>query len=651
MVCGAAVRSGSLLGLALLAAITATARDKPENWVEVRSPHFTVVSNAPEKHARRVADQLERMRSIFKVAFPAMQVDPAMAIVVLAVKDEKDFRALEPEAYLGKGRLELAGLFLPSPEKNYILMRLDARDEDHPYSTIYHEYTHLLSSKGAEWLPLWLNEGLAEFYQNTQIQDKDALLGQPDAANIMLLRQNSLLPLATLFAVDHTSPYYHESNKGSIFYAEAWVVTHYLMMTDRANGTHRLMDYLNLVSRHVDATTAAQRAFGDLVQLQKALAIYIQQSSFNYFKMTTSTDVDDEAFKVRLLTEAQAQAVRADFLAYNRREQDARSLLDDVLREDAANAAPRETMGYLEFRRGNIEAARKWYEQAVKLDSTSYLAHYYFAAMSMHGPLDDATAVQVESSLRAAVKLNPSFAPAYDCLATFYAMRHRNLDEAHMLELQAVQLDPGNFAYRLNTANLLLVMQRPKDAVAVAHNSINVARSPEEAAAAERLVESAEEYAELVDRQQREDDEPDDTDSAKTAPGSDQAGPPSAQRGSDAPAASGANQSTLKPPVLRHRSGPPQGPRHAAQGVIKQVQCSMPAVLELKLTSGNKVLALHSENYFGIVFTASNFTPDGEMNPCHAMQGMQARIVYAEGPDKSGPGQIVSIELSKQPAQ
>jgi len=34
-----------------------------------------------------------------------------------------------------------------------------------------------------------------------------------------LLRQNKLLPLATLFTVDHTSPYYHEENKGSIFYA------------------------------------------------------------------------------------------------------------------------------------------------------------------------------------------------------------------------------------------------------------------------------------------------------------------------------------------------------------------------------------------------------------------------------------------------
>ena len=59
------------------------------------------------------------------------------------MKDKKAFQALEPEAYLAKGQLELAGLFLRAPDKNYVLLRLDAQGE-HPYATVYHEYTHLL---------------------------------------------------------------------------------------------------------------------------------------------------------------------------------------------------------------------------------------------------------------------------------------------------------------------------------------------------------------------------------------------------------------------------------------------------------------------------------------------------------------------------
>src|SRR5579863_5310289 len=186
-----------LLLALLFSAALAPARDKPENWVRVLSPHFVVVSNTNEKQARRVADQFERMRTVFHKLFPHLQIDPGSPIIVLAIKDEKDFRALEPAAYLAKGQLKLSGLFQRTPDKNYVLMRLDA-EGDHPYSVVYHEYTHLLLSKSADWIPLWMNEGLAEYYQNTEIREKDVLLGQASVENILLLRQNRLLPLPTL---------------------------------------------------------------------------------------------------------------------------------------------------------------------------------------------------------------------------------------------------------------------------------------------------------------------------------------------------------------------------------------------------------------------------------------------------------------------
>ena len=105
-----------------------------------------------------------------------MSIDNGSPIIVLAIKDENDFRALEPQAYLAKGQLKLGGLFLRAPDKNYVLMRVDA-EGPHPYAVVYHEYTHFLLSKSAEWLPLWLNEGLAEFYENTDIHEKDVALG------------------------------------------------------------------------------------------------------------------------------------------------------------------------------------------------------------------------------------------------------------------------------------------------------------------------------------------------------------------------------------------------------------------------------------------------------------------------------------------
>ncbi|MGB6687598.1 MAG: hypothetical protein WBE76_07125 [Terracidiphilus sp.] len=138
-----------------------------EQWIEVRSDHFTVLTDSSEKQARHLADQFERMRWMFQTLFPKTNVDPPAPIVVLAAKNQKTFDALEPAAYLAKGQLKIGGYFMQAMDKNYILLRLDAEIE-HPYASVYHEYTHLQFSSDSEWLPLWLNEGLAEFFQNVR---------------------------------------------------------------------------------------------------------------------------------------------------------------------------------------------------------------------------------------------------------------------------------------------------------------------------------------------------------------------------------------------------------------------------------------------------------------------------------------------------
>jgi len=361
---------------------------------------------------------------------------------------------------------------------------------------------HFLLSKAAEWMPLWMNEGLAEFYENTDIHEKNVALGQPSEANLLLLRQNKLLPLPVLFTVDATSPYYHEENKGSIFYAESWALTHYLYTKDRQQKTQLWGDYIELLVNKVDPVTAATRAFGDLKQLQSNLEAYVRQGRFQYFKLAAATGIDDATFTARTLTEAQADAVRADFLAYNERFTDARLLLDRVLREDPQNVLAHETMGFLEFRVGHLEESRKWYEQAVKLDSQSYLAHYYFAAISMNSAAEpnSETDAQVEASLRAAIKLNPSFAPPYERLAAFEGMRRRNLDEAHLMSLKAVELDPANVPYRISAAHVLMQMERLKDAEAVLHEASRIAKTPEETASVQDFLRQVEDYATARDR-------------------------------------------------------------------------------------------------------------------------------------------------------
>jgi|tagenome__1003787_1003787.scaffolds.fasta_scaffold20990102_2 hypothetical protein len=607
----------------LLACCSFAAAEKQESWLEVRSPHFVVVTNANEKNGRRIADQFERMRSVFHVAFPKLQIDPSAPIVVLAIKDDKDFRALEPEAYLAKGSLKLGGLFLRAPEKNYVLMRVGAEGE-HPYSVIYHEYTHLLTSN-SEW-PLWMNEGFAEYYENTDINNSDVSLGQASTENILFLRQNRLLPLRTLFAVDQNSPYYHEENKGSIFYAQSWALVHYLRTTDRLQKTQRLAEYLNLLERNEDPLTAATKAFGDLNLLQVALEDYIRGERFLYIKFEANIEVDDTAFKVQPLPPPQADAVRADFLAYNQRFSDSQALLDHVLQADPNNTLAHETKGFLAFREGHLGDAKKWYKQAVQLDSQSYLANYYYAVMAMSDSGSSAEEDAIESSLRAAIKLNPSFGPAFDRLAVFLGMHHKNLDEARMMALNAVSLEPSNVFYRVNVANVYMEMQEGKNAVDVLHAAAKLAKKPAEVQFVDNALMHAQEYEQSQQRyaeQKQQFEKATDNSSGQVV---------DVREGGI--------------PKLKRRDFVPRGPHHFLIGVLKNIHCEDP-VMELTVSSKGKDVAMHADNYFNLPFAALGFQPSGDLKPCSDLENRPAKVEYVESANPAVSAQLISVELHK----
>ena len=197
--------SRRLLSLFLLVASACLAGAQADTWLEVRTPHFIVVSNSTEKESRHVARQFERMRSVFRRVFPDANIDTATPIVVLAVADKRNFQALEPEAYLSKGQLNLTGLFLHAPEKDYVLVLVNAPGQ-YPYAPIYHEYAHFVLNRTGDWMPLWLTEGWAEFYQTAEIFDNEVRLGKLDASTWTFLQHNDLLPLPTLFNVDMHSP-------------------------------------------------------------------------------------------------------------------------------------------------------------------------------------------------------------------------------------------------------------------------------------------------------------------------------------------------------------------------------------------------------------------------------------------------------------
>lgn len=607
--------------LLLSTLVPSLCRASAPQWIQVSSPHFTLYTDAGEKKGRHTLDQFERMRWVFHTLFSNANADPAAPIQVFAARDKQGFQALEPAPYLAKGQLNLAGLFLKTPDLNYILVRLDAQDEEHPFAIVYHEYTHLEFSSGMGYMPLWLNEGLAQFFENSEIRDKDVRMGEPSAEAILTLRHSSLIPLPVLLKVDAASPYYHQEQKGTIFYAESWALTHMLMIDDRMQKTNHLDQYLRLLAQHQDPVDAAQQIWGDLKKLENALYYYIQKSSYTIFVLNSAAaPIDESSWTVRPMTPLEADTARAGVLVSVGRFTDARTLLDSILKQDPNNAQACEEMGKLALRQNDRDEALKWFSQAVKFDSKSYLAHYYFAAMSMS--TGDSDSKQVEASLRQAIALNPNFAPAYGQLAMYYGMRHEQMDEALKLITRAVQLDPANISYRLNAAGVLEGMGRYDDAESVLQTALKVARSPQDAAMVQERIDQAARFKAARDQRQ---------DSAVS----------SAQ--ADTQQVIVVNKET--PP--RHPTEPATGPKHYTEGIMKNVACSYPSVLEFQVVTAQKTVSVYTNNYYQLDVTALGFTPSGSINPCSSFEGRPAKVEYAESSDKTVDGQVISVELHK----
>ena len=197
-----------------------------------------------------------------------------------------------------------------------------------------------------------------------------------------------------------------------------------------------------------------------------------------------------------------------------------------------------------------------------------------------------------------------------------------------MLNLAAVELEPSNIDFRLNRANLLMELNRPKDAIAVLQNAVKLADAPERAAAIQSQVESIQQYQAARDAQEHE---------LQTNQGGTLEQSVLVEEGQ-----------TLNTPQEPDQSEDnPHGPRRTARGTLKDVQCSNPAAMRLKMEGGAKPLALRSRNYYKIEYSALNFKPVGELNPCKDLEGAKAKVEYFEGRDASSEGQIISIEISK----
>lgn len=460
----------------LAAAASVNAADA---WVQVRSRNFFLIGDAAEKDIRQTAARLEHFRETIRVLFPQIKLDGGVRTNVVVFKNAASYAPYKPKRPDGTVDNAVAGYFQAGEDVNYIT--LAAGDASAAYGTIFHEYVHFLidANVGRSDLPPWLGEGIAEYLETLQVMpDGRVILGTPPAGHLKILRAGEMIPLGDLFATDNAALHRGGDDSRTLFYAQAWALTHYLLHASKPGGL-RFEELLSEVKGAENPAAAHTRFFGaDNTALGKALRGHIAQPAWPTRVIAIEQRLAaDTGASAAPLSEAQADAHLGDLLFHTGRLPEAEVLLRKALRSDADLAAANISLGLVLVRKREFPEAKKLLEKAIAADGTNPFAFFNYAyalsreSMDEYGGISEFpadAAAKMRDALQRAILLAPNFAESYRLLAFIGLVNGTALDEAAVLLNKGLAVKPGDPHLRLVLAQVLLRQERYREAGEIA---------------------------------------------------------------------------------------------------------------------------------------------------------------------------------------
>lgn len=623
-----ALIAGTLLDVSLYAA-------GKDTWVEVRSPNFTVISNAGEKEARKIADQFEQFREVFHSSFPQMRVDLGKPLIILAVKNEDALKQLLPEYWETKGHLHPAGIYVPGEDRHFVALRTNMQAEG-SYEVVYHEYTHAILGLNFRQLPLWLGEGMAEFFGDSTIHDNYVNIGKIAPSHIRVLQESRLIPIDTLLQADAHSPYYNEAERASLFYAESWAIVHYLMMDPEARKRRLLLTYLNAWEANGDQLDAAEKAFGNLKEFSHAMEGYVRQNVLYVGKVNTSIHSDPKSYACRELPHAELAAYRALFYIHSHRQEEAKTSAQEALNADATLALAHEAKGQIAYSEGDFSSAEEDFARAIELHSASYFAYFYSAQARLRRGGAEKEAGDIAELLEKAITMNAQFAPAYAALASVYSLRAETHEKSQSMARKAVELEPGNFTYSANLGFVFLNSGKTNDAKALAARLQQAARTAEEKADAEGLLQA------VANREAYEKAMLEAEEMARQATPPEHLEPMDREsHGISAEEREETSEAGASAVAKKH----PGEDQFAAEGTILTADCNADSQGTVALRMGNRTLRFFYER-LSILYVLSTAKKDSGSPPvCAEWKGRRARLYFFETKQKPFSGELDTIQF------
>lgn len=244
-------------------------------WMRAETAHFVLYSDGPEANLRRFAADLEE----FDLLLRAMHgLDPKAPsprkFDIYLVAGSNDLRRVLPTA-----SESVAGIYRANLGDIYAVAVRGERGSGDGQRFLFHEYVHhFMLQHFAAAYPAWLMEGYAEYFGATRIEEDRIEVGVAPEGRARNLSSMAWLPLSQVVGLTPPTGTGRDGKGiGAMYYAEAWLLTHYMLSDTARRG--RLADYTVAVAGGADPVKALETAMGmDTIAAEKALKTYLRKT-------------------------------------------------------------------------------------------------------------------------------------------------------------------------------------------------------------------------------------------------------------------------------------------------------------------------------------------------------------------------------------
>lgn len=356
------------------------------SFIRLSTDTLEVISDAGEPQARRALARMQQMERLLG--------QRKTQIRAYLFKDDRWFGDLRPVP-------TAQGFYQSAAERDYLAVIAGPEG----LRALSHEFVHASLEHTTARRPVWLEEGVAEFYSTVALEKDRWVVGRPIESHVRALRQVDWLTPRELFGIGKNSSVYNEGNRVGVFYAQSWAVVHFLYT--QPGYRERIAKFAELLDEGVPVEEACLRAFRR--SAKDVLDEARQRLLRGQFPMAELEGDTLEAPLVRL--SSVGEEVVAELALARGKIALARKLYQQ---QGSATA-----LGLLALAQGDASAAGRYFDQAVAEDVPESTP-YFEAAMLRRDAKQP-----FEPLLRQAVARNPRHAEAWFLLGLEAAKREQ----------------------------------------------------------------------------------------------------------------------------------------------------------------------------------------------------------------------------------